>query len=378
MLLFWPALVVMVVSCSHGTGSENLGRESWPISDHYNGEVFFNPEIPEQAQQRDENRPRRSRLGWIWRFIFGTGWPDWPEPDAGETGKPPAERIQAGSIVITPVGHAAFLIQMDGLNILTDPIWSERCSPVSWAGPRRHQAPGLGFDDLPSIDVILISHNHYDHLDLPTLKRLSSRGVRRAVTTLGNRGLIVDAGLSDVEELDWGQSVRLSRNVLVEVVPARHFSARSLSDRNETLWGGFVISGPSGNVYFAGDTGYGPHFKEIRKKFAPIKAAILPIAPFSPWSPEDRYPPRRSEVHLRPSEAVQAHLDLQAEVSIASHYQVFQLGPDGFHDSTAELEKSLAELDLEPDVFMTPPPGRAVSLGVEVTSAERPQSQRKE
>ena len=204
--------------------------------------------------------PKRGSSGWIWRWILGNDWPKWPQITDGTPGEPPAARVPKGSLFVTPVGHATFLIQLDGLNILTDPIWSDRCSPVSWAGPKRYRDPGIRFEDLPPIDAVLVSHNHYDHLDLPTLKRLAKKGVQRSITTLGNRDLIRGTGIPAVDELDWWQSVRLSEEVTVTLVPAQHFSSRTPWDRNKTLWGGFVISGPSGNVFYSGDTGYGPAF----------------------------------------------------------------------------------------------------------------------
>jgi L-ascorbate metabolism protein UlaG (beta-lactamase superfamily) len=249
---------------------------------------------------------------------------------------------------------------MDGLNILTDPIWSNRCGPVSWAGPKRHQAPGIRFEDLPRIDAVLVSHYHYDHLDVPTLKRLAKKGVRRSVTTLGNRNIIHGTGIPAVDELDWWQSVSLSEEVTVTVVPAQHFSSRSLWDRNKTLWGGFVISGPSGNVYYSGDTGYGPHFREIARRFSPIRTALLPISPYWPKGSSEPQRDYFTKIHMGPADAVQAHIDLGAKTSIAAHFQVFQLGMDGFDSAPAELNASLAERHISPESFIVPQPGKPV------------------
>lgn len=337
-------------------------------SDHFDGQLFFNPEAP-QPLHSPEQAPRRSRFGWIWRWIIGPGWPEWPDVKDITPGAPPVNRVPKGSLLITPVGHATFLIQMDGLNILTDPIWSERCSPVSWAGPKRHRSPGIRFEDLPPIDCVLVSHNHYDHLDLPTLIRLAEKGVRRAIVPRGNRDLIHDAGFPHSDEHDWWQSVRLSPEVTVTLVPARHFSSRTLWDRNKTLWGGFVVSGPSGNVFYAGDTGYGPHFREIARRFSPIRAALLPIAPYRPRQSTDMLTIHYSSVHMGPAEAVQAHLDLDAQVSIAAHYQVFQLGADGFDDAVNELASTLQERDMKPDAFLTPVPGRAIEPGAPLSGS---------
>lgn len=326
-----------------------------PASDHFDGKLFFNPGFHENPDEV----PQKRTFWWVWRFISG---PKWERAGDSAPAQPPAARVSKGSLVITAVGHGTFLIQMDGLNILTDPIWSKRCSPVSWAGPKRHRSPGIRFEDLPPIDAILVSHNHYDHLDIPTLERLAGKGARRSVTTLGNRDLIYGAGIPVVDELDWWQSMSLSEDVKVTVVPAQHFSSRTLWDRNKTLWGGFVISGPSGNVYFAGDTGYGPHFREIARRFSPIRAALLPIAPYWPQNSPEKPSRNFSKIHMGPAEAVQAHLDLGAGISIAAHFQVFQLGVDAFDAAPADLKSALVRHNLKPGSFLTPLPGTAIVL----------------
>lgn len=333
-------------------------------SDHFDGEKYFNPGGPESPSPPPGGGQQRSRYRWIWRWVFGDSWPAWPEATVFSPGPPPPVRVPEGALRVTPIGHATFLIQMDGVNILIDPIWSERCSPVSWAGPKRYKEPGIRFEDLPPIDAVLISHNHYDHLDLPTLERLAQKGTARAIVPLGNRGLIREAGIPSVDELDWWESVRLSPEVTVTVVPARHFSARTPWDRNRTLWGAFVVSGPSGNLFHAGDTGYGPHFREIARRFSPIRMALLPISPFRPRrDAQDPTAANFSIVHMGPAEAVRAHLDLGAQTSLASHFQVFQLGTDGFDDAVNELVLSLKERDLPPETFIAPVPGRGVEAG---------------
>jgi hypothetical protein len=156
-----------------GTEPGTATEKALQVSDHFDGTLYFNPDVTQSSPPVPGQGPSRGRSWWIWRFIFGTDWPEWPEVTDSLPGAPPAARVPEGVLRVTPVGHATFLIQMDGLNILTDPIWSDRCSPVSWAGPKRHKKPGIRFEDLPPIDVVLVSHNHYDHLDLPTLKRLA-------------------------------------------------------------------------------------------------------------------------------------------------------------------------------------------------------------
>jgi len=354
-------LVVLSIGPSSGAEPQTDNGRIPQTSDHYDGEHYFNPSA-EQSATPAGNQPRRGSYSWIKRWILGGDWSEWNPGQDLSPGPRPAARVPEGAMTVIPVGHATFLIQMDGLNILTDPIWSERCSPVSWAGPRRHRTPGIRFEDLPPIDVVLVSHNHYDHLDRPTLEKLARKGVPLSLTALGNRQLIRDAGIPAVVEMDWWQSFRLSPQVVVTLVPAQHFSARTLWDRNKTLWGGFVISGPSGHLYFAGDTGYGPHFREIFRRFGPIRVAILPIAPFRLQQPADPPLAYGSIVHMGPVEAVQAHLDLGADVSIAAHFRVFQLGPDGFDDAVNLLASTLKKQRIRSDTFITPQFGKTIAL----------------
>ncbi len=345
--------------------------QTQPVSDHFDGKLFSNPAVPSAASS--PARPVNRGIFWYaWRWLVSDDRPDWPIIADFSPGPPPALNVSHGEIRITPVGHATFLIQMDGLNILTDPIWSHRCSPVSWAGPRRHQPPGIRFEDLPPIDAVLISHNHYDHLDLPTLERLAAKGTTRALVPLGNLELARKGDIPEVTELDWWQSVPLSHGVKITLVPAQHFSSRTPWDRNETLWGGFVISGPSGNIYYAGDTGYGPHFKEIARRFSPIRAALLPISPFRPQQSTTAHPPQFSIVHMGPTEAIQAHIDLGASMSIAAHFQVFQLGWDGFDDAVNELSANLKMRTLAPDAFLAPTPGQPIELRTAFAGKEPP------
>ena len=361
-LLFCVALISLLVFITHGADPGMCAEDKDRISDHFDGNLFMNPGSHTSPPLPQGEEPQRGRSGWILRWIFGNDWPKWPQITDSMPGEPPVANVPKGSLFVTSIGHATFLIQLDGLNILTDPIWSDRCSPVSWAGPKRHQNPGIRFEDLPPIDAVLVSHNHYDHLDLPTLKHLARKGVQRSITPLGNRDLIQGAGIPAVDELDWWQSVRLSEEVTITMVPAQHFSSRTPWDRNKTLWGGFVISGSSGNVFYSGDTGYGPHFREISQRFSPIRVALLPISPFRP--PQSNEQPHRHypEIHMGPAEAVQAHLDLRAKLSIAAHFQIFQLGADGFEDALNELKSALAVRELKPDAFIALMPGRSVEL----------------
>ena len=168
------------------------------VSDHFDGIRYFNPHTPQAVPS-----PPGQAARWIWNWIFRTDRPKWPKQTDFLPGAPPVARAPESSLYVTPVGHGTFLIQLDGVNILTDPIWSERCSPLSWVGPKRNHEPGIRFEDLPPIDVVLVSHNHYDHLDLPTLERLANKGMPRAIVPLGNLDLMRSSGIPTVDELDW-------------------------------------------------------------------------------------------------------------------------------------------------------------------------------
>jgi L-ascorbate metabolism protein UlaG (beta-lactamase superfamily) len=311
-----------------GIGADRLllaaPRYHGPLSDHFDGSRFHNLDPGWQGEG--------SFLKWQLTRQRGF-WPEWIE---AEPGPPPPDQVGDGRLRVTFVNHATLLVQLDGLNILTDPIWSERCSPVSFAGPKRHRPPGIRFDDLPRVDVVLVSHNHYDHLDLPTLRRLQLLHRSRIVTPLGNGALMARGGVFGVQELDWWGTTRINDQLLVTQVPAQHFCARGLSDRNRNLWGGFVIEGPSGRVYVAGDTGWGRHFEQIAARFQPIRLALLPIGAYLPrWF--------MKPAHIEPAEAVEAHLVLGAGTSVAMHYGTFNLGDDGEEEPVVALRRALAE-----------------------------------
>ncbi|HET6308721.1 MAG TPA: MBL fold metallo-hydrolase, partial [Rhodopila sp.] len=253
----------------------------------------------------------------------------WPSRVADPVFPPPPDSVGPASAAITFINHASFLIRLPDCVVLTDPIFSERCSPVGWAGPRRVRQPGLALQDLPRPDVVVLSHNHYDHMDLPTLRALQARYAPRFVTTLGNRRTLAKLGI-EATELDWWQDT-IAGPLRITVTPARHASARTLFDRNRTLWGGFMLHAGTGRVLFAGDSGDGPHWAEIRDRLGAPDVALLPIGAYEPrWF--------MAPVHMNPAEALQAHLALGASRSVGMHFGTFQLTDEAIDDPRLGLE----------------------------------------
>jgi L-ascorbate metabolism protein UlaG (beta-lactamase superfamily) len=285
---------------------------------HFDGKLFYNPDARQAPGLVQALR---------WKLTSR------PEPSPGfisdvQESVPP-RHLEGGGLRITLVNHSTVLLQQRGCNILTDPIWSERASPLSWIGPRRRRKPGISWEDLPPIDAVLISHNHYDHLDLPTLRRLGARGGAMFIVPAGVGRLLRSENIGPVHEMDWDESWLLS-GITIHCVRALHFSSRGICDRNMTLWCGYVIKSQERFVYFAGDTGFGNHFGQIRETFGPPHLALLPIGAYEPrWF--------MSPVHMAPDEAVRAHEILAARISIAIHHGTFQLADEGLDTPKKQL-----------------------------------------
>ena len=225
------------------------GHYRGPVSDHFDGRRFHNytPDI-----QRD--------LGQLFRWLRERNPGQWEVTSNNPWPAPPPRVTKPAALRVTFVNHSTVLLQIAGINLLTDPIWSRRASPVSFAGPKRFREPGIPFRQLPHIDIVMVSHGHYDHMDTATLKRLADRDRPRMLVPLGHAAILERKGIGNVEELDWWDEVQVSETVRVIPVPVQHWTARGLFDRNLALWSGFVIEAPGGPVYFAGDTGYAEHF----------------------------------------------------------------------------------------------------------------------
>ena len=299
------AKILSVLAYMTGCGVHYNGK----ISDHFDGSHYSNGKEADTI----EGYTLIERLRWM-RSTKLVEWPEWIEDPVYAA---PRKEVALGELRVTHINHATVLIQVDGVNILTDPIWSDRASMVSWAGPKRVRSPGVDMKDLPRIDVIVISHNHYDHLDIATLRQLTKNNNPKIIVGLGVRELLVSEGFDAVTELDWWQTYDALPNALkVVFVPARHGSGRGLFDRNKTLWGGFVIESIAGNVYFAGDTAYGDFLADIKKKFGEFRLALLPIGHYEPrWMMES--------VHMSPEDAVKLHRYLNVRQSMGMHFATF-------------------------------------------------------
>jgi len=297
-------------------------------------------------------------LRWfVDRNLRGTKakWPAWaPSPYAD---RPPA-RVEGAACRISYVGHASWLIQAAGLNILLDPVWSKRASPFRRVGPKRVNDPGIAFADLPSIDVVLVSHGHYDHLDLATLSRIAATHRARVITPLGNDTIMRahDPAIA-AQACDWNDRVDLGAGIAVTPVAAQHWSARNLSDRNMSLWASFVIETPGGSIFFVADSGYGDgwYFRRACERHGPFRLAILPIGAYEPrWFMRDQ--------HMNPAESGQALIDCGAEVALAHHYGTFQLTDEPFDAPLVALADALKAAGISPERFRALRPGQVWQL----------------
>jgi L-ascorbate metabolism protein UlaG (beta-lactamase superfamily) len=318
---------------------------TYPISDHFDGALFFNPEPTIRNAEG-----RRFGLFSIIRVRLRRDpsiWSQWPDFVPNKVYAVPAGAVKAGEVDVTFIGHASFLLRFAGFNVLTDPVFSKRCSPVSFVGPARVRAPGLAIKDLPNIDFLVLSHNHYDHCDVASLRALHRRfPAMRIISTLGNAAFLEGKGIPGAQERDWWESVTFD-GVTFTLTPARHFAARGLHDRNRSLWAGTMIAPAAGPpVYFAGDTGYTKFFGEIRSRLGPPDLALLPIGAYEPrWF--------MGPVHMNPEDAVKAFNDLGAKRAVGMHFGTFQLTAEAIDAPERDLAEARVAAGLSAEAFIT-------------------------
>lgn len=319
-----------------------------PRSNHFNGTRFFNPGgvLP---------------LGFrgILKWQFSKRGKPWPRPYASPfAGTRPEARIDGSGLRVTMIGHASLLIQVAGLNILTDPVWSERVSPFSFIGPKRHNPPGISLDDLPPIDLILVTHNHYDHLDLTTLKALHGRHRPQIITPLGNDGLIRSAApQAEITVTDWGHATELRDGVVIHTEPCHHWSARGSRDRRMALWAAFVIETPAGKIYHIGDTGFhgGINYRAAAKKHGGFRLANLPIGAYEPqWFMKPQ--------HQNPEEAVEGMRLAKAAHAAGHHWGTFKLTDEYVDEPVKALDAALEKAGVAPEKFRPLRPGEAFDV----------------
>lgn len=340
------AAVPLVGAAGLFLGARAARYHDGPVSDHFDGRRFFDPQGAPPNSLVDLVRWRLSRSGAAW-----------PDRAPSRYADRPPQRV-GGGLRVSFVGHASFLIQAAGHNILIDPVWSERASPFSFAGPKRVNDPGIAFGDLPPVDTVLVSHGHYDHLDAATLSRLASTHAPRVLTALGNDTVMREHDRTiAAEAFDWHQSVALSDHVRVTFVPLHHWSARGVMDRNKTLWAGFVIDTPAGRIYHVSDSGYGDgvHFRAARDRYGPFRLAVIPIGAYEPrWF--------MAKMHMNPEEAVRTYLDCGAEFALAHHHGTFQLSDEAIDAPARDLAAARTAAGISAQRFRVPAPGEVWTL----------------
>ena len=319
---------------------------SGPRSDHFDGEQFFNP-----------GRSHPQNLGRLLHLYTRETWARWPTAHASPFRDRPPPRVTSGAARIVLVGHASWLVQTGGLNILVDPHWSERASPFRFSGPRRVNAPGIDFEDLPHVDVVIVTHNHYDHMDLPTLGRLWQRDRPLLVTPLGNDTIVAAEVPGFVARaVDWDDTVALSPALSLHAVRTEHWSARGLRDRRHALWASFVLEGPAGSIYIVGDTGFGDGstFRDVARRHPRIRLSLLPIGAYEPrWFMQGS--------HMNPADAVAAFELLGTAEALGHHWGTFQLTTEPHDQPPKDLAAALAARGMAPERFRAVRPGEVWS-----------------
>ena len=319
-----------------------------PESDHFDGTLFFNP-----------NGMTPPGFGEFLKWQLNHNRTLWPKNvECPYTPASPARRVNGHDLRVTMIGHASLLIQVAGLNILTDPVWTRRASPTHFAGPKRVCAPGVSFADLPPIDLVLVTHNHYDHLSINTLQALQKNHRPRIITPLGN-DTIIRAKIPDakITVLDWEQTTGVAEGFNLTAEPCHHWSARGIFDRRMALWAAFVLETPAGNIYHIGDTGFheGRNYRAAAEKYGAFRLANLPIGAYQP-----RFFMKNE--HQDPSEAVAGMQLCNAAFAVGHHFGTFQLTDEGINAPVEWLRKALDDAGIDRNRFRPLSPGECFDV----------------
>lgn len=294
-------------------------------------------------------------FGDFLRWQFSREKAVWPEWIADAAVPLPPAPARGGEVAATFIGHATFLLRLAGFTVLTDPIFSLRASPFASLGPKRVRAPAFTLDALPKIDAVCLSHNHYDHMDLPSLRALQARSHPAIVTGIGNGAYLAARGITPAIELDWWESAEPLPGLRITYVPAQHWSRRRFWDTNRMLWGGHVVEARGARAYFSGDTGYPAQFREIGQRCGAPDIALLPIGAYEPrWF--------MAAQHMNPEEAVRAHLDLRARLSIAMHFATFRMTDEAFGAPETALTVARMQLGVSESAFRIPAFGETIAV----------------
>lgn len=328
---------------------------------------YYDPEKPNRTPSGFRNtypeEPRASLLKWQWERLT-QGLPKAPANNYNfPMATPEIAWLQANKSVtsVTWISHATALLQINGMNVITDPIFSERASPFSFIGPKRKVPLNIAPEQLPHIDVVVISHNHYDHLDQASVEKLNAQagGPPLFLVPLGVKEWMAGVGITNVREMDWWDKTSAGK-LDISFVPVRHWSARSLTDRSETLWGGWVIKTAEGaphpfSVFFAGDTGYSKDFQDIGRKFGSFDFALIPIGAYAPrWFMQGQ--------HVDPEQAVQIHKDVHAKRSIGIHWGTFELADEPLDEPPQLLAEAVKKAGLPAQEFTVLKHGETIKL----------------
>lgn len=321
-----------------------------PVSDHFDGTRFFNPDGVEPGGFAD-----------VLKWQFGGGRARWPKVRDNPVGRvKPARSVDGEDLRVTMIGHASLLIQISGLNILTDPVWSERCSPLSFAGPKRVMRPGVALEDLPPIHFVIVTHNHYDHMDMVTLKALQRDHAPRFITPLGNDRIIHKAiPEAVISVMDWGDRLEFNGILTIDAEPCHHWSARGPGDRRMALWAAFVLRTPAGNIYHVGDTGFhqGINYRDAGRKHGGFRLAILPVGAYEPrWFMRGQ--------HQNPEEAVEGMKLCHAAHAVGHHFGTFQLTNEAIDAPVEDLMAALDQAGVPRHRFRALLPGDAFDVPV--------------